>query len=108
MEPSGHGSRGRAGGSRRRCAPERRDSSVTHGEVELQLDAYVDGELAPGDARELETHLKACVECARLHEARVALSPTIREQVPAFRAPDGLSNRVRQALRTAPEAPLAA
>ena len=79
---------------------------MTHGEVELQLDAYVDGELAPGDARELETHLKACVECARLHEARVALSATIREQVPAFRAPDALRNRVRAALRNAAEAPI--
>jgi len=79
---------------------------VTHGEVELQLDAYVDGELAPGDARELESHLKACVECARLHEARVALSATIREQVPAFRAPDALRSQVRAALRSAAETPV--
>src|SRR3989442_13611413 len=106
MEPSGHGSRGRAGGCRRRCAPERRHRKVTHGEVELQLDAYVDGELAPGDARELETHLKACAECARLHEARVALSATIREQVPTFRAPDALRSRVRAALRNAAETPV--
>jgi anti-sigma factor RsiW len=82
------------------------DSNVTHGEVELQLDAYVDGELAPGDARELETHLKACAECARLHEARVALSATIREQVPAFRAPDALRGSVRAALRNAAGTPV--
>jgi len=74
---------------------------VTHRELELQLDAYVDGELEPGDARELETHLKQCSDCARLHEARVALSAAIREQVPALRAPDALRSRVRATLRDA-------
>jgi len=74
---------------------------VTHREIELQLDAYVDGELAPADARELEAHLKECAECARLHEARVALSAAIRQQVPAFRAPDALRRRVRAAVRDA-------
>jgi len=74
---------------------------VTHREIELQLDAYVDGELAPADARELEAHLKECGECARLHEARVALSAAIRQQVPAFRAPDALRRRVRAAVRDA-------
>src|SRR2546422_6745432 len=41
-----------------------------------------------------------------LHEARVALSATIREQVPAFRAPDALRSRVRAALRNAAETPV--
>jgi len=72
---------------------------VTHRELELQLDAYLDGELAPGDARELETHLKQCGECARVHEARVALSAAIREQIPALHASDELRGRVRAALR---------
>ena len=74
---------------------------MTHRELELQLDAYVDGELEPGDARELETHLKQCGDCARLHEARVALSAAIRQQVPALRAPDVLRSRVRATLRGA-------
>ena len=74
---------------------------MTHRELELQLDAYVDGELAPADARELEAHLSACGDCARLHEARVALSAAIREQVPALRAPDALRDRVRATLRDA-------
>jgi anti-sigma factor RsiW len=73
---------------------------VTHRELELQLDAYVDGELAPGDAQELEAHLKECGECARLHDARVALSGAIR-QVPAWRAPDELRKRVHAALHEA-------
>ena len=74
---------------------------MTHRELELQLDAYVDGELAPGDARELETHLKECGDCARLREARVALSTAIRDQVPRFRAPDALRSHVRAAVRSA-------
>ena len=31
---------------------------MTHSELELQLDAYLDGELASRDAREFEAHLK--------------------------------------------------
>ena len=78
---------------------------MTHRELELQLDAYVDGELAPEEARELEAHLKECGECARLHEARVALSAAIRQQVPAFRAPDPLRTRIGAALRAATGTP---
>jgi anti-sigma factor (TIGR02949 family) len=74
---------------------------VTHRELELQLDAYVDGELAPGEAQELEAHLQECGECARLHDARMALSNAIREQVPAWRAPDELRKRVQSALHEA-------
>ena len=74
---------------------------MTHRELELQLDAYVDGELEPEDARDLEAHLKACDDCARLHGARVTLSAAIREHVPAFLAPDALRNRVRATLRHA-------
>jgi len=78
---------------------------MTHRELELMLDAYVDGELALGDARELEAHLTECGDCARLHEARLVLSDAIRQQVPAFRAPDPLRTRVRAALRSAAGAP---
>jgi anti-sigma factor (TIGR02949 family) len=72
---------------------------MTHSELELQLDAYLDGELASPDARELAAHLKQCPECARLHDARVALGAAIRAEVPALLAPEELRNRVRQAVR---------
>jgi len=72
---------------------------VTHREFERQLDAYVDGELAPEEARELEAHLNGCGDCARMHDTRVALSTAIRAQVPSFRAPDALRSRVRTAVR---------
>jgi anti-sigma factor RsiW len=74
---------------------------MTHSELELQMDAYVDGELAPRDARELETHLKECRDCARLHDARIALGTAIRAEIPALRAPDELRTRVRGALTAA-------
>ena len=74
---------------------------MTHSELELQLDAYLDGELASRDAREFEAHLKECRDCARAHDARVALGAAIRAEVPALRAPDGLRTQVRAALRSA-------
>jgi anti-sigma factor RsiW len=78
---------------------------MTHHEIELQLDAYVDGELAPRDAREFQAHLKECRDCARLHEARVALGTAIRAEIPALRAPEELRTRVRSALGSDAGAP---
>jgi anti-sigma factor RsiW len=80
---------------------------MTHSELELQLDAYLDGELASRDAREFEAHLKECRNCARLHDARVALGAAIRAEVPALRAPDVLRTRLRTALRSAAGSPVA-
>ena len=80
---------------------------MSHSELELQLDAYLDGELASRDAREFADHLKTCRDCARLHDARVALGAAIRAEVPALRAPDELRTRVRAALRSAAGSPVA-
>ena len=80
---------------------------MTHSELELQLDAYLDGELASRDAREFADHLKTCRDCARLHDARVALGAAIRAEVPALRAPDVLRARVRSALSSAAGTPVA-
>jgi anti-sigma factor RsiW len=74
---------------------------MTHRELELQLDAYLDGELASRDAREFEAHLKECRECTRLRDARAGLGAAIRAEVPALRAPDVLRARVRAALSSA-------
>ncbi len=72
---------------------------MTHPSFEAQLDAYLDGELASGDARELEAHLAQCPDCARFRDERLALRAAIQERVPAFQAPDALRERVRTALR---------
>jgi anti-sigma factor RsiW len=79
---------------------------MTHSELEMQLDAYLDGELASRDAREFEAHLKECRECARLHDGRVALGAAIRAEVPPLRAPDELRTRVRSAVKSAAGTPV--
>jgi anti-sigma factor (TIGR02949 family) len=73
---------------------------VTHPDFEAQLDAYLDGELAAVDARELEGHLAQCPECTRFRDGRLALRAAIKARVPAFEAPDALRQRVRAALKS--------
>ena len=72
---------------------------MTHPGFEAQLDAYLDGELATVDARELEAHVAQCPECARFRQERLELRAAIRARVPAFEAPDALRERVRTAVR---------
>jgi anti-sigma factor RsiW len=76
---------------------------MNHRELEQQLDAYLDGELATRDAREFEAHLKECRDCTRLHDARVALGTAIRAEAPPLRAPDELRTQLRAVLRSAAE-----
>jgi anti-sigma factor RsiW len=71
---------------------------MTHSELELQIDALLDGELAPGDAREVEAHLKECRDCAELRRTRAALASAIREHVPTWKAPAELRAQVQAAL----------
>src|SRR2546425_1184713 len=92
-------SRSRAIAYRTRCAPNSRSVDVTHPVLEEQLDAYLDGELAAVDARELEAHLVQCADCARFRDGRVALRAAIAARLPALRAPGALRDRVRAALR---------
>jgi len=74
---------------------------VTHPSFEAQLDAYLDDELAPADARELEAHLAQCQECARFRNERLELRAAIRAQVPTLEAPAALRERVRAAVGAA-------
>jgi anti-sigma factor RsiW len=74
---------------------------MAHSDVEAQVDAYLDGELAPKDAVELETHLAGCASCGRFRDDRLALRAAIAEQVPRFEPPEGLRGRVHAALRRA-------
>jgi anti-sigma factor (TIGR02949 family) len=74
---------------------------VTHPDFAAQLDAYLDGELATADARELEVHLAQCPECTRFRDGRLELRAAITARVPAFPAPDTLRARVRAALGAA-------
>jgi len=72
---------------------------MTHPDVEAQVDALLDGELAERDAAEVEAHLAACPACARFREDRLALRSAVRAELPRLDAPDVLRARVRAALR---------
>ncbi len=70
---------------------------MTHSSFEAQVDAYLDGELAAVDARELEAHLAQCPECTRFRDGRLALRAAIATHVPTFQAPPALRERIRAA-----------
>src|SRR3989442_14511784 len=72
---------------------------MSHPNFESQLDAYLDGELAAVDARELEAHVAQCRECMEFRDRRLALRAAIKARVPAFQAPDALRQRVRAPMR---------
>src|SRR3989442_15007557 len=74
---------------------------MTHPNLELQLDAYLDGELAEAERSELESHLAQCPECTRFVDSRLALRSAIKARIPALRAPDTRRRRVRSLQRRA-------
>jgi anti-sigma factor RsiW len=74
---------------------------MTHPDVEAQVDAYLDGELAETDTVELEAHLAGCASCGRFRDDRLALRAALAAQLPRFSASDVLQARVRAALREA-------
>ena len=79
-------------------------------ELERTLDAYLDGEFDPREQAEAGDHLAACARCRELVEAqgrvharlRATLHGALGPSTPAGRAPDGLRDRVRAALRSRP------
>jgi anti-sigma factor RsiW len=72
---------------------------MTHPDMEAQLDAYLDGELAASEAVELEAHLAGCETCGRFRDDRLALRRAIAARMPRLEAPAALRGRVRAALR---------
>jgi anti-sigma factor RsiW len=74
---------------------------MTHPDVEAQVDAYLDGELAASDAIELEAHLAGCPACGRFRDDRLALRQAIAARMPRVEVPASLRERVQAALREA-------
>jgi anti-sigma factor RsiW len=72
---------------------------MAHQDVEAQVDAYLDGELAASDAARLEAHLAGCASCGRFRDDRLALRQALVVALPKLEAPAALRNRVRAALR---------
>ncbi|HEV2290735.1 MAG TPA: zf-HC2 domain-containing protein [Gemmatimonadales bacterium] len=71
---------------------------MTHDEALAMLDALLDGELAPPEAREVEAHLMGCAECARVRERRLALRERLLHARNAITAPADLRRQVGNAI----------
>ena len=64
-------------------------------EIERQLDAYIDGELAPAESAALREHIAGCAACGQRLAERQSLGQLVR-QAPYYPAPD----RLRVAVQT--------
>lgn len=66
-------------------------------DVQLQLEAYCDGELSLSDRQALETHLESCQHCVEGYERLLHMKRLIQKSV-SEPAPLGLKRRIRQSL----------
>ena len=66
--------------------------------------AYADGEIESLQGRSIEQHLRDCAACAVKHKDVLGLRVQIRAEVPYFRAPPALRERVRVLLANAQDA----
>lgn len=74
---------------------------MTHPDMELQVDAWLDGELAAAEAEVVERHLDRCGSCTRHRDARLALRGAVRGALPRLEPSDALRARVRRGLAEA-------
>jgi len=68
-------------------------------EVRPLMDAYLDGELDLDRSLQIERHLQACASCAPAMQIARRLRSAIKEDIPYFRAPRSLEQRVRAIAR---------
>jgi anti-sigma factor RsiW len=68
-------------------------------EAQELISVYLDGELDLVRNLELERHIKACPDCEPVRQDALQLRSAIRKEVPYFRAPQSLADRVRAAAR---------
>ncbi|MGE5232090.1 MAG: anti-sigma factor family protein [Deltaproteobacteria bacterium] len=68
---------------------------------DIQLSAYVDGELEELGVAGVEAHLKDCPACARRVEGERSLRAAFRTHLAPLRAPDELRADVREAIAVA-------
>jgi anti-sigma factor RsiW len=72
---------------------------MTCSETRTMIGAYVDGEIDPATAADVERHLRECAACSREEAAIRSLGETLRRPEHSFRAPAGLMDSVRFAAR---------
>jgi Putative zinc-finger len=70
----------------------------------LEIDRYVDGELAPSDAAALRQHIDECAACNRGYQYKLALRSSLRDSSLYYRTPLELKMRVRSLSQTDAEA----
>ena len=59
------------------------------------IDSYLDGELDLVRTLDLERHVEGCASCAPVRQSAMELRAAIRRELPYFRAPQSLQQRVR-------------
>ena len=74
---------------------------MTCNDVKPLLDARMDGEIDPMQRGAFDSHLATCSSCAADLDELQYLRSAIRNEMPYFKAPEDLRNRVRFALRGA-------
>jgi anti-sigma factor RsiW len=74
---------------------------MTCDEVKPLLDARVDDEIDPIRRTEVDAHVDSCPSCATELEKIQSVRDTVRAEMPYYKAPMDLQNRVRHALRGA-------
>lgn len=67
-------------------------------DIQLLIQADVDGELGPADAARVSWHVERCPDCACLQARLTALSNRVRDEATRFRAPTHLQEAVRKRL----------
>jgi anti-sigma factor RsiW len=62
------------------------------------LNAYLDLELLPDEARDVRDHLSECADCSRAYAELEAMSTVLQRELVNYTAPDLLKARIRSAL----------
>ena len=74
---------------------------MTCADCTQSLGAYVDGELPPDEATEMEKHIRSCADCSAAHSALIAISSRLKGSLMRYDAPDVLKARIRASLASA-------
>lgn len=70
----------------------------------LEIDRYVDGELAPSEAAAVRQHIDECATCNRGYRYQLALRASLRDSSLYYRTPLELKMRIRSLSQTDAEA----
>src|SRR5262249_27715213 len=77
----------------------RDEMNNTHEQIRELLHAYVDDELDPVNAREIQEHLNGCDGCRSAEKQIRSLRSVIKTATPAYLVPARLRKEVRAAVR---------